>query len=95
MVVAVLTMTGRLFHIFGAAARKARAAKSHLFYWAMLRLQVILLCCPGLIVISILISCRKLFEQIKMMMSMMPLVAVVVFIYAIVRCVPLQCLSTP
>ena len=28
MVVAVLTMTGRLFHIFGAATRKARAAVS-------------------------------------------------------------------
>ena len=28
MVVAVLTVTGRLFHIVGAAARKARAAVS-------------------------------------------------------------------
>jgi hypothetical protein len=28
MVVAVLTVTGRLFHIFGAAVRKARAAVS-------------------------------------------------------------------
>jgi hypothetical protein len=28
MVVAVLTVTGRLFHIFGAEARKARAAVS-------------------------------------------------------------------
>ena len=58
-------------------------SKSRLVYWATLRLAVILPRCPGHIVISILIFCLKLFERIKMMISMMPLVAVVVFIYAV------------
>ena len=37
-------------------------------------------------------ACLKLFELIKMMMSMMPLVAVVVFIYAVMPlCVVCRC----
>ena len=39
--------------------------------------------CPRHMVNSILISWLKLFERIKTVMSMMPLVAIVVFIYAV------------